>query len=113
MTDPHVIIGGGAAGAYAARAIAERGIRVVLLTDEAVPPYDRTVLTKAALTGEQVELPPLWPDALWRDLIDLRADTAFAGLATASGWSRASGSASKRDVRDRFSISQLLRIVGE
>ncbi|MBP6996060.1 MAG: FAD-dependent oxidoreductase [Phycicoccus sp.] len=72
MPAPHVIIGGGAAGAYAARALAERGIRVVLLTDEAVPPYDRTVLTKAALLGGETELPPLWPDAPWRDLIEVR-----------------------------------------
>ena len=44
----------------------------MLLTDEAVPPYDRTVLTKAALLGGETELPPLWPDAPWRDLIEVR-----------------------------------------
>lgn len=80
MPAPHVIIGGGAAGAYAARALAERGIRVVLLTDEAVPPYDRTVLTKAALTGEQVTLPPLWPDAPWRELIEVRTSVTVRAV---------------------------------
>lgn len=80
MPAPHVIVGGGAAGAYAARAIAERGIPVVLLSDEAVPPYDRTVLTKAALTGEQVALPALWPDAPWRDLIELRLSSTVSSV---------------------------------
>ncbi|HEX7196137.1 MAG TPA: FAD-dependent oxidoreductase, partial [Candidatus Limnocylindria bacterium] len=52
--DSIVIVGGGLAGASAAFALRERGMegRVVLVGEEAVPPYERPPLSKAYLRGE-------------------------------------------------------------
>src|SRR5688500_7472564 len=52
--DSVVIVGGGLAGASAAFALRERGMegRVVLVGEEAVPPYERPPLSKAYLRGE-------------------------------------------------------------
>lgn len=78
---PYVIVGGGPAGAGAARLLAERGHEVIVLTEESREPYDRTVLSKSALTapsGSEVRVPPLWGAQEWRSRVTLRTATPVA-----------------------------------
>ncbi len=65
-----VIVGGGAAGATAARTLLVEGEtdRIVLLGGEPMAPYDRTDLSKAILAGTRDVPAPLYPD----DLVDPR-----------------------------------------
>jgi 3-phenylpropionate/trans-cinnamate dioxygenase ferredoxin reductase subunit len=52
--DPIVIVGGGQAGAWAARSLRQEGYddRLVLIGDEPHPPYERPPLSKELLTGD-------------------------------------------------------------
>lgn len=82
---PVVIVGGGPAGANAARVLAEGGREVLLLTEETREPYDRTVLSKSALAvsadrAAEPKLPPLWGAQEWRDRVTLRLATPVVGL---------------------------------
>jgi NADPH-dependent 2,4-dienoyl-CoA reductase/sulfur reductase-like enzyme len=64
-----VIIGAGAAGALAAQTLREEGFggRIVMLDRENRVPYDRTVLSKYTLSGEQgAEKTPLQTQAFYR-----------------------------------------------
>ena len=65
-----VILGGGAAGAIAAQTLRQEGFggRVTLIDAEGRVPYDRTVLSKYFLSGEQgAEKSPLQTQAFYRD----------------------------------------------
>ncbi|WP_206996379.1 NAD(P)/FAD-dependent oxidoreductase [Trinickia mobilis] len=56
MSEPTIIVAGaGQAGGWAARTLRKEGFagRVVLVGDEAHPPYERPPLSKAVLTGEK------------------------------------------------------------
>lgn len=55
MTDPFVIVGAGLAGAMAAQTLRDEGFsgEIVLIGDERERPYERPVLSKAYLTGDQ------------------------------------------------------------
>lgn len=64
-----VIIGGGAAGAVAAQTLREAGFagRVVMLDRENRVPYDRTILSKYALSGEKgAEKSPLQSQSFYK-----------------------------------------------
>ena len=64
-----VIVGGGGAGAVAAQTLREVGFagRILLLDRENRVPYDRTVLSKYALSGESgAEKSPLQPQSFYR-----------------------------------------------
>ena len=70
-TDPRlfVVVGGGAAGATAAQTLREVGFagRLVLLDAEGRVPYDRTVLSKYALSGRKgAEKSPLQSQAFYK-----------------------------------------------
>lgn len=71
-----VIVGGGMAGAYAARTLREEGFSgaLTMVCGESHPPYERPPLSKAVLSGvadpKTVEIFP--PDELGRLNIDLR-----------------------------------------
>lgn len=80
----YFILGGGAAGLAAAKAIRERdqsGL-IVLLTNEPALPYMRPALTKnllADVTAEDLQLEPLaWYDAPGRDILVLTGRTVSA-----------------------------------
>jgi apoptosis-inducing factor 3 len=65
-----VIVGGGAAGAVAAQTLRETGFggRIVMLDREGRVPYDRTVLSKYFLSGENGgEKSPLQTQAFYRE----------------------------------------------
>lgn len=65
-----VIVGAGAAGAVAAQTLRQAGFggRVVMLDRENRVPYDRTVLSKYALSGEKgAEKTPLQTQAFYRE----------------------------------------------
>ena len=65
-----VIMGGGAAGAVAAQTLREAGFNghVIMLDREGRVPYDRTVLSKYALSGEAgAEKTPLQTQAFYRE----------------------------------------------
>ena len=84
-----VIVGAGAAGAMAAQVLREEGFagRVVLLDRENRVPYDRTVLSKYALSGEKgAEKTPLQSQAFYKQQRIERITAEVTGL----------------DVRDRF-----------
>lgn len=61
-----VVLGAGAAGTTAAQTLREDGFggRVVLVTHESTPPYDRTLLSKGVLAG-QAEPKPLRDEAFY------------------------------------------------
>lgn len=66
-----VIIGAGAAGTAATAALREKGFagRLVLIDREAVPGYDRTVLSKFVLAGEMPpqDTPPLLDESFYNE----------------------------------------------
>jgi 3-phenylpropionate/trans-cinnamate dioxygenase ferredoxin reductase subunit len=71
--DPFVIVGGGPAGAAAARCLAQAGQDVVFLAAEAHPPYDRTQLSKQVLAAGGADPEPLWdPTQEWLHRVDVR-----------------------------------------
>jgi len=74
-----VIVGAGAAGALAAQTLREEGFsgRLIMLDAVNRVPYDRTVLSKYALSGEQgAEKTPLQTQSFYREhLIERRAAT--------------------------------------
>jgi 3-phenylpropionate/trans-cinnamate dioxygenase ferredoxin reductase subunit len=84
MADRIVIIGAGQAGLSAAEALRARGHEgsIILLGDEAAPPYQRPPLSKKYLLGE-MDAERLWlkPESFYADnAIDLRADEAAVAI---------------------------------
>jgi len=83
-----VIIGGGAAGGFAAQTLRKEGFvgRVVLISSEEKVPYDRTKLSKAYLAGKaQPETLPLRQrDFYEAQKIEWRPNTRATGLNLAS-----------------------------
>ena len=83
-----VIIGGGAAGGFAAQTLRKEGFvgRVVLISSEEKVPYDRTKLSKAYLAGKaQPETLPLRQrDFYAAQKIEWRPNTRATGLNLAS-----------------------------
>ena len=80
----YVIVGGGAAGQFAAQTLRAEGFagRVVLVTADAAAPYDRTKLSKAYLAGKTGPdgLPLRQPDFYAEHHIELRTNTRITGL---------------------------------
>jgi 3-phenylpropionate/trans-cinnamate dioxygenase ferredoxin reductase subunit len=76
---PHVIVGGGLAGAKTAEKLRAEGFEgpIVLLGDEPELPYERPPLSKEYLRGEvSREEPQVHPEAFYRDNdIELRTET--------------------------------------
>ncbi len=78
---PHLVVGGGPAAASAAAMLAQAGSDVVVLTAEDRAPYDRTVLSKSALTERPPSIPALWPDdGGWPGTLELRTGTRVTGI---------------------------------
>lgn len=79
---PVVIVGAGAAGATAARTLITRDaqVRVVLIGDEPHPPYDRTQLSKAVLTGERDAPSTLYADDLADERLELITDRRVVAI---------------------------------
>ncbi|MCA8832400.1 FAD-dependent oxidoreductase [Hymenobacter pini] len=79
-----VIVGGGAAGQFAAQTLRTEGFggRIVLVTAETTPPTDRTKLSKAYLAGKATDknLPLRKPDFYDQHQIELLLDTRATGL---------------------------------
>lgn len=79
-----VIVGGGAAGEFAAQALRQQGFagRVVLISAEANVPYDRTKLSKAYLAGkaEPATLPLRKRDFYEAQQIEWRPNSRATGL---------------------------------
>lgn len=73
MTDSRtfVVVGAGQAGGWTAKTLRDEGFdgRLVLIGDEAFPPYERPPLSKDALIGTApVEKCYIWPPESWADL---------------------------------------------
>jgi NADPH-dependent 2,4-dienoyl-CoA reductase/sulfur reductase-like enzyme/nitrite reductase/ring-hydroxylating ferredoxin subunit len=83
-TRTFVIIGGGAAGEFAAQTLRREGFagRVVLVSADAHPPYDRTKLSKGYLAGKAklAALPLREADFYARQRLELRLNTRVTGL---------------------------------
>ncbi|HSO64694.1 MAG TPA: FAD-dependent oxidoreductase [Ornithinibacter sp.] len=78
---PDAVVGGGPAAGAAARALAEAGRQVVLLTAEDRAPSDRTVLSKDVLLRPGAVVPEVWPaGAQWRDHIEVRTGSDVVAL---------------------------------
>lgn len=79
-----VIVGGGAAGQFAAQTLRQEGFggRIVLVTADPAPPYDRTKLSKAYLAGkaDKKALPLRKPDFYEQHDIELLTDARATGL---------------------------------
>lgn len=79
-----VLVGGGAAGEFAAQALRQQGFagRVVLVSAEADVPYDRTKLSKAYLAGkaEPATLPLRKKEFYAAQQIDWRPNSRVTGL---------------------------------
>ncbi|MBH8559551.1 FAD-dependent oxidoreductase [Hymenobacter negativus] len=79
-----VIIGGGAAGQFAAQALRREGFqgRLVLISADENAPYDRTKLSKAYLAGkaQPAALPLRQPDFYQQQRIELLLNTRATGL---------------------------------
>lgn len=77
MTETIVVVGAGQAGGWAAATLRKEGFegRIVLVGDEAHPPYERPPLSKAVLKGEaQAEHTHLMPAARFAELdLDFRS----------------------------------------
>lgn len=82
--EPIVVVGGGFAAARATQTLREEGYDgdLVVLTGEAVPPYERPPLSKDYLRGEagQDTLFPLDADWYADQGVDLRTSTTATGL---------------------------------
>ncbi|MDU0370707.1 FAD-dependent oxidoreductase [Hymenobacter endophyticus] len=83
-TRTFVIVGGGAAGQFAAQTLRAEGFggRLVMVTAETAAPYDRTKLSKAYLAGEAgSKALPLRKDEFYeRHRIEILSDTRATGL---------------------------------
>ncbi|MFD1467933.1 FAD-dependent oxidoreductase [Hymenobacter caeli] len=83
-TRTFAIVGGGAAGQYAAQTLRQQGFagRIVLVTADEKAPYDRTKLSKPYLAGkaQPAALPLRTPDFYERHRIELRLNTRATGL---------------------------------
>ncbi len=79
-----VLVGGGAAGEYAAQTLRQEGFagRIVLVSSDAAAPYDRTKLSKPYLAGkaQPAALPLREPDFYQKHRIELRLNTRVTGL---------------------------------
>ncbi|RSK31135.1 FAD-dependent oxidoreductase [Hymenobacter metallilatus] len=79
-----VIVGGGAAGQFAAQTLRTEGFggRIVLVSAEAAAPYDRTKLSKAYLAGkaDNKALPLREEDFYEQHRIELLSETRATGL---------------------------------
>ena len=79
-----VIVGAGQAGAWTARTLRDEGFdgRLVLIGDEAFPPYERPPLSKAMLLGEaDANSAYFWPAETYDELkIELRLGTRVAAI---------------------------------
>ena len=67
MSSTFVIVGGGAAAGMATQTLRDEGFdgRVVVITDEAVPPYERPPLSKGVLLGNDDPSVPIMHDQDW------------------------------------------------
>ncbi|MDO7884817.1 FAD-dependent oxidoreductase [Hymenobacter cheonanensis] len=87
-TRTFVVVGGGAAGEFAAQTLRREGFtgRVLLVSADAHAPYDRTKLSKAYLAGkaQPAALPLREPDFYARQNIELLPNTRATGLDLAS-----------------------------
>jgi NADPH-dependent 2,4-dienoyl-CoA reductase/sulfur reductase-like enzyme/nitrite reductase/ring-hydroxylating ferredoxin subunit len=83
-TRTFVLVGAGAASQFAAQTLRQEGFggRIVMLTAEAEPPYDRTKLSKAYLAGkaEKKSLPLRKAGFYEQHRIELLTDTRALGL---------------------------------
>jgi 3-phenylpropionate/trans-cinnamate dioxygenase ferredoxin reductase subunit len=78
-----VIVGGGVAGAAAASELRERGFdgELVLVTDDAEPPYERPPLSKEYLLDAAAEHPAVNPEDFYeREAIELLPSTTVTAL---------------------------------
>ena len=79
-----VIVGGGAAGQFAAQTLRQEGFagRLVLISADAAAPYDRTKLSKAYLAGKAKpeSLPLRKKDFYARHYVELRTNTHVTGI---------------------------------
>lgn len=79
-----LIVGGGHGGAQAALALRQRGYegRIVILTREAYPPYERPPLSKDYLAGERAfEKLLIRPESFWADRdIEIRTRSAVVAI---------------------------------
>jgi NADPH-dependent 2,4-dienoyl-CoA reductase/sulfur reductase-like enzyme/nitrite reductase/ring-hydroxylating ferredoxin subunit len=76
-----LILGSGAAGTSAAVALRDAGFsgRITMIGNEALEPYDRTVLSKFVLADmKPSDVPPLRRDAYWTDHRIQRVDATIA-----------------------------------
>ena len=82
--ETYVIIGGGAAGVMAADAVRQAGFkgRVVVLSDDSRPPYDRTMLSKSYLVEQDPNgYLPIHDEAFYEsNAIELRLGTRVKRL---------------------------------
>jgi 3-phenylpropionate/trans-cinnamate dioxygenase ferredoxin reductase subunit len=85
---PHVIVGGGLAGAKTAEKLRSEGFEgpIVLIGDEAELPYERPPLSKEYLRGEvSREEPQVHPEGFYRENeIELRTETVVEEIDVAS-----------------------------
>ncbi len=82
-----LILGSGAAGTSAAVALRDAGYfgRITMIGNEALEPYDRTVLSKFVLADmKPSEVPALRPDAYWTEHRIDRLDATIARVDTAA-----------------------------
>ncbi len=81
----YIVVGTGQAGGWAARTLRESGFdgRIVLIGEEAYPPYERPPLSKGLLLGEAtIESTYLWPGNPYDALnIELRLNARVTAIA--------------------------------
>ncbi len=84
-----VVVGAGQAGGWAARTLRDQGFegRLVLLGEEAFPPYERPPLSKDVLLGkEPAAATYLWPETSFGELgIELRSGSRAAAIDRSAG----------------------------
>lgn len=82
--ETYVVVGGGLAGGRVAETLRDEGFegRVVLVTVEDRPPYERPVLSKGYLLGNEPSTAAYLHDASWwsEHGIDVRTETMVTGL---------------------------------